>query len=92
MSNDHTPAAASCCSHTAATSTPAASPAATGNLLGPSADQLTTCPVMEGSTVVKPVAEAAGLYRDYKGKRYWFCCAGCGPLFDADPDRYAAAA
>ncbi|RAE97051.1 hypothetical protein DN545_38140, partial [Burkholderia multivorans] len=23
---------------------------------------------------------------------YWFCCAACGPLFDADPDRYANAA
>ena len=37
-------------------------------------------------------AEEAGLYRDYQGQRYWVCCAACGPLFDADPDRYANAA
>jgi YHS domain-containing protein len=54
-------------------------------------DAVTTCPVMAGSTVVKSVAEAAGLFRDYEGKRYWFCCAGCGPAFDADPARYAKA-
>ena len=36
-------------------------------------------------------AEVAGLYRDYKGERYWFCCASCAPLFDADPERYAYA-
>ena len=41
---------------------------------------------------VKADAEAAGLYRDHNGQRYWFCCAACGPLFDADPDRYANAA
>jgi YHS domain-containing protein len=49
------------------------------------------CPVMRGSTVVKAVAEAAGLFRDYEGQRYWFCCAGCGPAFDADPAKYALA-
>ncbi|WP_342626430.1 hypothetical protein [Brachybacterium squillarum] len=49
------------------------------------------CPVMEGRTVIKSVAEAAGLFRDYEGTRYWLCCAGCGPLFDADPQKYVAA-
>jgi YHS domain-containing protein len=56
------------------------------------AEDLATCPVMAGSTVVKSVAEAQGLFRDYNGVRYWFCCAGCGPLFDADPAKYATAA
>ena len=37
-------------------------------------------------------AEQRGLFRDYQGSRYWFCCAECGPLFDADPARYAHAA
>jgi YHS domain-containing protein len=46
---------------------------------------------MEGTPVVKATAEAAGLFRDYEGTRYWFCCAACGPLFDADPAKYAAA-
>jgi YHS domain-containing protein len=49
------------------------------------------CQVMAGTPVVKAEAEAKGLYRDYKGQRYWFCCAGCGPAFDADPDKYAQA-
>lgn len=41
---------------------------------------------------MKAEAEAAGLFRDYKGERYWLCCGSCGPLFDADPDRYVDAA
>ncbi len=57
-----------------------------------SAEDLAECPVMPGSPVVKSVAEAQGLFRDYNGQRYWFCCAACGPLFDADPDKYAHAA
>ncbi|MFI1093763.1 YHS domain-containing protein [Streptomyces sp. NPDC020917] len=63
----------------------APSPAAAG-------DDTAVCPVMTGSTVVKSVAEAQGLFRDYDGNRYWFCCAGCGPAFDADPARYATTA
>jgi YHS domain-containing protein len=62
-----------------------------GNLLGPSADEIAECPVMRGSTVVKADAEAKGLFRDYEGQRYWFCCAGCEAPFDADPAKYAAA-
>lgn len=49
------------------------------------------CPVMAGTPVVKAAAEANGLYRDHEGHRYWFCCAGCGPAFDADPAKYAHA-
>jgi YHS domain-containing protein len=56
------------------------------------ADAIAECPVMTGSTVVKADAEAAGLFRDYNGQRYWLCCDACGPLFDADPARYATAA
>ncbi|GHH80236.1 YHS domain-containing protein [Promicromonospora soli] len=63
-----------------------------GNLLGPSADEIAECPVMRGSTVVKSEAEAKGLFRDYEGQRYWFCCAACEAPFDADPAKYAAAA
>ncbi|HEX2144331.1 MAG TPA: hypothetical protein VHG10_07480 [Glycomyces sp.] len=50
------------------------------------------CPVMVGNTVAKADAEAAGLVRDHEGQRYWLCCASCGPLFDADPAKYAKAA
>lgn len=55
-------------------------------------DASTTCPVMPGSPVVKSAAEAQGFFRDHEGQRYWFCCAACGPLFDADPAKYAAVA
>jgi YHS domain-containing protein len=54
-------------------------------------DDIAECVVMPGSMVVKAEAEAAGLYRDYEGQRYWFCCAACGPLWDADPAKYANA-
>lgn len=85
-----TAATSSCCS------TAGINPAAAGNgrenLLGGNADDMTTCPVMAGTPVVKAVAEAAGLFRDYDGERYHFCCAGCGPAFDAHPERYTAAA
>ncbi|WP_019200638.1 heavy metal translocating P-type ATPase [Tsukamurella sp. 1534] len=50
----------------------------------------TTCPVMVGNPVVKSTAEAAGLFRDFEGERFYFCCPGCAPKFDADPARYAA--
>jgi Cu2+-exporting ATPase len=57
----------------------------------PDAD-LAVCPVMPSNVVVKSEAEAAGFYRDVEGERYWFCCGGCGPRFDADPERFIAAA
>lgn len=61
------------------------------DLLAP-AGAMAECPVMVGSPVVIAHAEAAGLFRDYDGNRYYFCCAGCGPAFDADPAKYASAA
>ena len=72
----------SCCGHTPSEEAIAQTPA----------EEMTECKVMAGTPVVKAQAEEAGLYRDYEGQRYWFCCAACGPLFDADPDRYANAA
>ncbi|MFF0991506.1 YHS domain-containing protein [Kocuria nitroreducens] len=54
-------------------------------------DAIAQCPVMAGTPVDTAAAEAAGLFRDYQGQRYWFCCAGCGPAFDADPAKYAHA-
>ena len=80
----------SCCSTNE--TNPAAENGGRENLLGGGADDMTTCPVMVGTPVVKADAEAAGLVRDHDGQRYWLCCAACGPLFDADPDRYANAA
>lgn len=50
------------------------------------------CLVMRGNYVNKVDAEAAGLVRELDGTKYYLCCAACGPLFDADPEKYAAAA
>jgi YHS domain-containing protein len=85
MSNSTT---GSCCSHVSG------AVAADGrkDLLARPADEYAECPVMVGSTVIKADAEAAGLFRDYDGTRYYFCCAGCGPAFDADPAKYVTAA
>ncbi len=46
-----------------------------------------TCPVMKSA--IPSEAKAAG-YSDYKGKRYYFCCEGCKPMFDKDPAKYAS--
>lgn len=92
MSTHHTndtASTSSCCSTSAVNPTTAGN--GRENLLG-TPDDMTICPVMAGTPVVKAAAEAAGLFRDYNGERYYFCCAGCGPAFDADPDRYANAA
>ncbi|GAA1486981.1 hypothetical protein [Brachybacterium fresconis] len=86
--NDTTDQNSSCCGHTS--HSPVESEGRP-NPMGPAEDDMATCPVMEGRPVVKSAAEAAGLFRDYEGTRYWLCCAGCGPLFDADPQKYVAA-
>lgn len=86
--NDTTDQASSCCGgHDHA---PVQADGRT-NMMGSSDEDMATCPVMEGRPVDKTAAEAAGLYRDYEGTRYWLCCAGCGPLFDADPAKYVTA-
>ena len=42
-----------------------------------------TCPIM-GSPINKE------LYTEYKGQKVYFCCAGCKPKFDANPEKYIA--
>lgn len=54
-------------------------------------DSVAECPVMRGSYIAKADAEAQGLVRDYDGQRYYLCCAACGPLFDANPEKYVSA-
>ncbi|MEB4613635.1 hypothetical protein [Leucobacter sp. M11] len=80
-------AAASCCSSTPKTAAPEDSSTCASTTADTGA---TTCPVMVGNAVDKAAAVAAGLFRDFAGERYYFCCAGCGPAFDADPAKYAA--
>lgn len=81
--DEATPQASSCCGTTTSSTAAVATE--------PAAADLAECPVMPGNFVVKATAEAAGLFRDHEGTRYWFCCAGCGPRWDADPASYVAA-
>lgn len=46
-----------------------------------------TCPVT-GDTVDMREAEKLGHTREYKDKKYYFCCATCTQLFDEDPKQY----
>ena len=39
------------------------------------------CPVLGGKIDKKS-------YTDYKGKRVYFCCAGCEETFKKDPNKY----
>ena len=41
----------------------------------------TTCPVMGG-----PINK--DFYAEYKGKKVYFCCAGCKEKFEAAPEQY----
>lgn len=45
------------------------------------------CPVMR-SPVDKKEAEEKGLVREYKGEKYYFCCAGCPEKFEKNPESY----
>ena len=44
------------------------------------------CPVTKEK--IASVKDASGS-STYKGKTYYFCCAGCKPMFDKDPAKYA---
>ena len=43
------------------------------------------CPVM--GSKIPDVTKASGK-SVYKGKTYYFCCAGCKPAFDKNPEKY----
>ena len=42
-----------------------------------------TCPVMGGKI-------NKSIYSVYEGKNVYFCCAGCKPKFEKDPEKYTA--
>lgn len=46
-----------------------------------SATEQTTCPVMGG-------AIDKDIYTEYQGKKVYFCCPGCKPEFEKDPNKY----
>ncbi len=41
----------------------------------------TTCPVMGGKINKK-------VFTEYKGKKVYFCCAGCDKTFNENPEKY----
>ena len=43
----------------------------------------TTCSVMGGAINKK-------IFTEYKGKKVYFCCAGCDAKFKAEPEKYIA--
>jgi len=42
------------------------------------------CPVMNNEFEVKPNSK----FSEYKGKTYVFCCPGCKPTFEENPEKY----
>ncbi|HVL39820.1 MAG TPA: YHS domain-containing protein [Fimbriimonadaceae bacterium] len=49
------------------------------------------CPIMPDHKVSIAKATKEGMFADHKGRRYFFCCAGCKPAFAKNPDKYAKA-
>jgi YHS domain-containing protein len=47
------------------------------------------CSVMTTKKVNVKDATAKGMFADYKGNRYFFCCGGCPSAFKASPAKYA---
>lgn len=52
------------------------------------ADRMAVCPVT-GDAIDTAEVEKLGHFRDYNGKRIYFCCATCVQLFDENPEKYA---
>lgn len=49
------------------------------------------CAVMPKMKVDIAKATKEKLFADYKGRRYFFCCAGCPGMFKKNPGKYAKA-
>lgn len=47
------------------------------------------CPVMPAMKVSIAKATQNKMFADYKGRRYFFCCAACPGLFKKNPAKYA---
>ena len=53
-----------------------------------------TAPQAVGAKAICPVTgetfdiKADTLHSEYKGKHVYFCCPGCKPKFDANPDKF----
>jgi YHS domain-containing protein len=69
---------------TLAGATAAAGPKAPSSDAKPAVQAQVRCPVT-GEVVDDPSTAAKSVY---KGTTYYFCCPGCKPKFDADPEKY----
>jgi YHS domain-containing protein len=47
------------------------------------------CAVMSNEELDIATATKNKMFADYKGRRYYFCCAGCPAAFKANPAKYA---
>jgi YHS domain-containing protein len=47
------------------------------------------CAVMPSNKVDIAKATKNKMFADYKGKRFFFCCAGCPSAFKKEPAKYA---
>lgn len=50
------------------------------------------CAVMPDDKVDVAKATKNHMYADYKGRRYFFCCAGCPDSFKKNPAKYSKSA
>ena len=48
------------------------------------------CPVMGGKVDADKAIADPNQHSVYKGKVYLFCCAGCKPEFEKDPEKFIA--
>lgn len=46
------------------------------------------CPVMPTMKVNIASATKTKHYADYKGRRYFFCCDACPPIFKRNPEKF----
>lgn len=51
-----------------------------------------SCAVMPDDKVDIAKATKSHMYADYKGKRYFFCCAGCPDTFKKNPEKFVKSA
>ena len=59
-----------------------AAPAETKEVAAAAIEQ-TVCPIMGG-------AINKSMFTEYKGKKVYFCCAGCKEKFEKEPEKYLA--
>jgi YHS domain-containing protein len=57
------------------------------SLAGPAPKTIACC-VMTKNKVDIAKATKNHMYADYKGNRYFFCCAGCPEAFKKDPAKF----